>query len=364
MTEHYFLFPFGISGNLTPIPNPTQISGTVSYEQGFPIGYELANTAPGYLPVPRDQFNQLMFDTTGAIQQIQQTGFPSWISAAANGGVSFQYAQGASVWYNGVPYRSLISNNTDTPPTANWQIIGSNNLLYFNFATDTGSANHYVIAPNPALGSLLNGAVVEMRPTFANTGACDLTVNGTATTAIKTLANQDPAAGTIIPTGIYSLVYNSTTGFWVIQNPTPLNFVGDSGSGGRAGLVPAPASGDAAANKVLGAAGAWLTILSTAISGTNVKIDFEGGLTLQCGTGQCSSGFNTANSKNTFPVAFSGTPFFVTFINHPSVAPSAFTTGTQQTPNVNNISLTGFSAQAQGGGSGAQPMLWIAIGPT
>lgn len=36
--------------------------------------------------------------------------------------------------------------------------------------------------------------------------------------------------------------------------------VGDSGSGGTKGLVPAPAAGDAAANKVLGAAGAWVTV--------------------------------------------------------------------------------------------------------
>ncbi len=36
-------------------------------------------------------------------------------------------------------------------------------------------------------------------------------------------------------------------------------FVGDSGSGGTKGLVPAPAAGDAAANKVLGANGNWVT---------------------------------------------------------------------------------------------------------
>lgn len=35
------------------------------------------------------------------------------------------------------------------------------------------------------------------------------------------------------------------------------NFVGDSGSGGTKGLVPAPASGDAAANKFLSAGGTW-----------------------------------------------------------------------------------------------------------
>lgn len=35
-------------------------------------------------------------------------------------------------------------------------------------------------------------------------------------------------------------------------------FIGDSGNGGRQGLVPAPAAGDAAAGKVLGAGGGWV----------------------------------------------------------------------------------------------------------
>jgi len=37
-------------------------------------------------------------------------------------------------------------------------------------------------------------------------------------------------------------------------------FVGDSGSGGVKGLVPAPAAGDAAANKFLKASGGWAVI--------------------------------------------------------------------------------------------------------
>ena len=43
----------------------------------------------------------------------------------------------------------------------------------------------------------------------------------------------------------------------------PGDFVGDSGSGGVHGFVPAPAAGDAAANKVLGAGGGWVTPMSS-----------------------------------------------------------------------------------------------------
>lgn len=44
------------------------------------------------------------------------------------------------------------------------------------------------------------------------------------------------------------------------------NFVGDSGSGGTKGLVPAPASGDAAASKFLKADGTWQVVTDTGIT--------------------------------------------------------------------------------------------------
>src|SRR6185437_7909059 len=43
--------------------------------------------------------------------------------------------------------------------------------------------------------------------------------------------------------------------------------VGDSGSGGAAGLAPAPASGDGAALKWLKATGAWLAIVASDLAG-------------------------------------------------------------------------------------------------
>lgn len=45
----------------------------------------------------------------------------------------------------------------------------------------------------------------------------------------------------------------------LVQSANAKAFTGDSGSGGVKGLVPAPAAGDAAALKVLGASGAWVT---------------------------------------------------------------------------------------------------------
>jgi hypothetical protein len=52
--------------------------------------------------------------------------------------------------------------------------------------------------------------------------------------------------------------------------------VGDSGSGGTKGLVPAPAAGDAAAGKVLGAGGGWVVPGSGTV--TSVSLTTTGGI--------------------------------------------------------------------------------------
>ncbi len=58
----------------------------------------------------------------------------------------------------------------------------------------------------------------------------------------------------------------ATSGSYTDLSNTPSAFSGDGGSGGTAGFVPAPAAGDAAANKFLSAAGDWAT--PSAVSGT------------------------------------------------------------------------------------------------
>lgn len=124
MTIKYFVYPFGINGTLAAIPDPTQGSGVVSYQEGFGVDYQLIDTDPASLNIPRDQFNQLMFDTTGAVQQIQQNGFPVFITTAMNDGSPFPYSKNSWVRAaDGNVYFSLIDVNTDTPPSSNWQLV-------------------------------------------------------------------------------------------------------------------------------------------------------------------------------------------------------------------------------------------------
>lgn len=125
----FFKYAFGQAGILTPIPNDTQIDGSISYEQGFSTDYTLN---PQFDPVtakevPLAQTNQYLNDITGAVQQYQINGFPDFITTADNDGVPYPYDINSYVRYNNEVYFSLIDNNTDTPPSANWEPVGNTN---------------------------------------------------------------------------------------------------------------------------------------------------------------------------------------------------------------------------------------------
>jgi hypothetical protein len=152
----YFLYPFGTAGDLTAVPDATQVSGSVSYQQGWGLNYQLdLATNPSALPLSRAQTNQLFYDVTTNIQQYQQHGVPEFILASQNLGVAFPYAKYAIVRYNdGGGYKnyiSLIDNNTDTPPSANWQFL------------------------DPAADKVPAGAMLDFAGTVAPTGylGCD-----------------------------------------------------------------------------------------------------------------------------------------------------------------------------------------------
>lgn len=72
--------------------------------------------------------------------------------------------------------------------------------------------------------------------------------------------------------------------------------VGDSGSGGTKGLVPAPASGDAAASKFLKADGTWATAGGTP-SLTSTYVAYGNGSNLLTGTSDFA--YNTTNKRIT-----------------------------------------------------------------
>lgn len=138
MDQYFYVYPFGESGDLTPIPTDNPGTGEVSYEQGWTANYELdLTTDPDALPIPRRKSNDLMFNVTDNIRQYQTQGTPQWITAADNnpGGVPtpFAYDLYALVRHDaglgdGLQiYENQVPGNTDEPGTTDtWnQISGS-----------------------------------------------------------------------------------------------------------------------------------------------------------------------------------------------------------------------------------------------
>lgn len=147
MLEKYFRFPFATTGDKAAIPDEVQVSGDVSYQEGYGLDYELdPGVEPSAKNIERDKYNAVLYDVTKAIQEYQQTGYPYFITSAQNGGVAFEYQKFATVFYDdGVDiklYRSRVDANTALPTNAtNWQEIGftSGNNLTLTGAVFEGS---------------------------------------------------------------------------------------------------------------------------------------------------------------------------------------------------------------------------------
>lgn len=159
----YFKNPFAVNGDRTAIPEITPPDGSVSFEDGFGVNYQLD---PGVdsdaLDIPRNQFNQMIFDVTSAIQQYQQRGFPDFITASDNGGTPYAYEINATVRHNNVNYYSLVGGNTTTPPSASWGLVvysqgvapGTPEIWLFN----TIKAGGYVWLNGTTIGNAASNA--------------------------------------------------------------------------------------------------------------------------------------------------------------------------------------------------------------
>ena len=131
MRQKYFLYPFGTAGDLTTIPDPTQISGAVSSQSGWTYNYQRQiGVDPLAMPIDRAELNYLFNCITSQLKQYQEFGVPEWITSANNGGTAFAYDFGAVVRYSATgnpPFTTYVSvlagsaTNTSTPGAdANW----------------------------------------------------------------------------------------------------------------------------------------------------------------------------------------------------------------------------------------------------
>lgn len=127
----FFRFPFAVTGDKAAIPDDTQLSGDVSFEQGYGPDYARdPATDPLAKNIERDKMNQLFFDVTTALREYQIMGTPDFITPVQNGGTAFSYSKFARVRYDDGTgfkiYESKIDSNTDLPTvTASWAQVSA-----------------------------------------------------------------------------------------------------------------------------------------------------------------------------------------------------------------------------------------------
>lgn len=98
----------------------------------------------------------------------------------------------------------------------------------------------------------------------------------------------------------------STSSNWMVLQGNVVAFTGDSGSGGTEGLVPAPAAGDAAANKFLKADGQWVAVSAANLGSANLtSADDARTFTLKTGT-TTTQNFQIKNSAGKVGYYFDG----------------------------------------------------------
>jgi len=224
----FFRLPFATTGDKTAVPDTVDSNGNVSYPQGYGFDYQRQKTDPAAKNIERDKMNQIFFDVTTAIAELQANGIPDFITAALNGGTAYSYAQYAVVKYSGDLYISLVATNTALPSDATkWALLptpariqaASNTAVVAAGTADalTGAFSPAIAALPAAPGTL----AVLVRAGAANTTTAPTFAANTTTAKTIVKGNNLPlVAGDIAGAGHWlDLQYDATLDKWVLQNP-------------------------------------------------------------------------------------------------------------------------------------------------
>lgn len=202
--QQFFYTPFANAGDKTAIPVPSQISGDVSFSDGYTADYA---QDPGVDPltakdIERQKFNQLMFAVTTALKELQSHAIPDFITSSLNGGSPWSYSKDDLVrWNNGVEtlaYISLVNSNTSDPSdTTKWRRFSASSFPTGSLLAYDGSTlpadNTWIWADGKTVGNASSNATNR-----ANADTYDLFVltwNSYSNT-LRPIINSNGTAGT------------------------------------------------------------------------------------------------------------------------------------------------------------------------
>ncbi len=220
MRDKFIITPFGNAGDLTAIPDPTQLDGSVSANQGWGVDYQRDQlTDPLAKDIDRKTMNWLFNAITTLLRRWQTETWPEFISTADNGGAPYSYAQGVTIRYRAsdvspfFTYTSLVDSNTSLPTDATkWRVVDvfvSANQFAASFGTSgyqklsSGFILQWgrvvTVAGGGSLGAV--GATVSFPIAFpANLYGVFPSVTQTSTTTISAWYDNDVLSGMRIST--------------------------------------------------------------------------------------------------------------------------------------------------------------------
>jgi hypothetical protein len=213
----------------------------------------------------------------------------NWRNNAGGGNLSLGVSATDVLQFNGVDIQSAVSVSdtatidlTLTGTTISADIIAGS---ITNSLINAAAAIDFSKLATLASGNILVGSAGGVVTSVAMSGDATIIASGLLTIANNAVTNaklaqmaQSTIKGRAASSGTGDPVDLTATQATAILN----NFVGDSGSGGTKGLVPAPAAGDAATGKFLKADGAWTvpsgggTVVGPVSSTDNALVVWDG----------------------------------------------------------------------------------------
>lgn len=174
----FFRIPFATSGDRAAVSDAPDVGGNVSYTTGYGFDYQRPKTDANSKNIERDKMNQILFDMSTAIGELQGQGIPDYITNALNGGSVYAYTANSLVRFNGDIYQS--QTNTTGDPSAQptqWALLPTARRVQqesYSSTNATGTADAITADLTPRPGntpSVYSGLLVRLRVSAANTSA-------------------------------------------------------------------------------------------------------------------------------------------------------------------------------------------------